>query len=410
MSSAIVSESAPNQEHPSSPPRVRLASLDVFRGLTVAAMILVNNPGSWSAIYPPLKHAEWDGWTPTDLVFPFFLFIVGVSITFALSRRLADPSERAGVVGKIVRRSIIIFGVGVLLSRFPFYHEGQDYRNLDTIRLPDVFAWLANGWKGLRIPGVLARIAVVYLVTALIFLRTRPKGQMILAGAILLGYWALLTLVPVPGYGAGDLRRGHDITSYVDRALMPGHLYKKDYDPEGLLSTLPAVATCLSGVLAGHWLRSGRDRYEIAAGLFVAGLAAILAGTWWGAVYPINKALWTSSYVLLSGGLALQGLAACYWLIDVQGHRKWAGPFLVFGANPLSAFVLAGLFAKLSTLIKVAGPGGKPVNLHKLIMDWLSSPSWMSPLNASLAYALLFLASCWLVIGVLHMSGVRLRA
>lgn len=369
-------------------PRARLASLDVFRGLTVAGMILVNNPGSWSAVYPPLRHAEWHGWTPTDLVFPFFLFIVGVSITFALSKRMADPEQSAGIVGKIVRRSAIIFIVGVLLARFPYF----------------------QGWSTMRIPGVLARIALCYLITALIFLRTRARGQAILATLILLGYWAMLTLVPVPGFGAGDLRRGHDLTSYVDRALMPGHLYKKDYDPEGLLSTLPAVATTLLGVLAGHWLRSGRNPYEIVSGLFVAGAAGIVAGSAWGAVFPINKALWTSSFVLLTAGLALQGLATCYWLIDLKGYRRWAGPFFVFGANPLSAFVLAGILAKLSGIIKVAGPTGKPVNIHALIMDWLTAPAWMSPMNASLAYAILCVAACWLVIGVLHLSGVRLRA
>ena len=390
----MMNEASPDESITPSDPaprRVRLASLDVFRGITVAGMILVNNPGSWDTIYPPLKHAEWDGWTPTDLVFPFFLFIVGVSITFALSRRLADPSERAGVVGKIVRRSAIIFLVGVLLGRFPNYNV------------------LAN-WTGMRIPGVLARIAVCYFITALIFIKTRPRGQALIAIGILLGYWALLIGVPVPEFGAGDLRRGHDITSYVDRALLSGHLYKKDYDPEGLLSTLPAVATCLLGVLTGHWLRSGRNPFEIISGMFVAGASAIVVGSAWGAAFPINKALWTSSCVLLTAGLALQGLAICYWLIDVKGYRRWAGPFFVFGANPLSAFVLAGLFARLSTLVKVAGPAGKEVAIHKLVLDWISQPSWMSPLNASLAYALVMVAACWLVISVLHVSGVRLRA
>ena len=416
---ATVTEVAADPLVPQDPtaPRTRLASLDVFRGLTVAGMILVNNPGSWSAIYPPLRHAEWDGWTPTDLVFPFFLFIVGVSITFALSKRLADPEQSAGVVGKIVRRSLTILAVGWLLSRFPFYHEGQDIRNLGSVRLPDVFAWLANGWKGLRIPGVLARIAVCYLVAALVFTRTKPRGQAILAAVILLGYWALLTQVPVPGYGKGDLRRGHDVTSYVDRALLgdptgktTGHLYKKDYDPEGLLSTLPAIGTTLLGILAGHWLRSRRSPAEVVAGLFVGGAAGIVAGLSWGAAFPINKALWTSSYVLLTAGLACQGLALCLWFVDLKGYRRWAGPFLVFGSNPLSAFVLAAILAKLSTLIKVAGADGGRVTVHEVVMRAINTLPAISPTNASLIYAVAFVAVCWVVIAGLHATGLRLRA
>src|SRR5206468_6315032 len=195
--------------------------------------------------------------------------------------------------------------------------------------------------------GVLQRIALCYLAASLIFLRTRVRGQVIAVIGLLVGYSLLMKLVPVPEFGAGDLARGHDLASYLDRLLLPGHIYRRDYDPEGLLSTLPAIATTLLGVLAGHWIRSGRDRYEIDAGLFVGGTACLFAGSAWGATFPINKALWTGPFVLLTGGLAMIGLALCYWLVDLKGHRRWAAPFRVFGANAIAAYTLAAIGARL---------------------------------------------------------------
>lgn len=345
----------------------RLIALDVFRGLTVAGMILVNNPGSWSAQYAPLKHAEWHGWTPTDLVFPFFLFIVGVSITLALAPRV----ERGDVTGtlalKIVRRSGVIFLLGLLLAAFPYFR-------------------LAT----LRIPGVLQRIAVCYLIASLIFLRTRARTQVIITLALLVGYWLLMTLTPVPGYGAPDLTTDGSLAAFVDRLLLTGHTYRKAFpDPEGILSTLPAVATTLTGVLAGHWLRSEKTLPERIAGMFVVGLGLTILGLTWNGVFPINKPLWTSSYVVLTTGLALQFLAACLWLVDVRGYRRIAFPFVVFGTNALAVFVLSGLAAKVLPLIKIPRGVSGSVNAHTFLYETLFA-SWATPVNASLMFALAY--------------------
>ena len=349
----------------------RLLSLDAFRGLTVAGMILVNNPGTWGSIYSPLQHASWHGWTPTDLVFPFFLFIVGVSITLALSRRAEAGGSKKDLYVKIVRRSLIIFALGLLLAGFPSF-------DLSTI----------------RIPGVLQRIAVCYLCAALIFLNTDWRKQVYITAALLVGYWALLTLVPVPGYGPGDLgSKEWNIAAYVDRAVFGNHVWRqaKVYDPEGILSTLGAVATTLAGVLTGHLLRSRRGEFEKVSVMFVAGAAAIVAGWAWNSWLPVNKALWTSSYVLLTAGMALQLLAVCYWLIDLKGRRKWAFPFIVFGTNALAVFFLTGLCAKLMGLIKLTGADGKPASLHSVIYKGLFDSS-LAAKDASLAFALCFVA------------------
>ncbi|MCA1613922.1 MAG: heparan-alpha-glucosaminide N-acetyltransferase domain-containing protein, partial [Acidobacteria bacterium] len=233
----------------------RLLSLDAFRGATIAGMILVNNPGSWSHIYWPLKHAEWHGWTPTDLVFPFFLFIVGVSVALALGRRAERGGPQPGLYLKIARRTALIYALGLVLAGFPFF-------NFQTI----------------RVTGVLNRISVCYLFAAVIFLKTNWKKQAIITAALLVGYWLLLTFVAAPGYAAGDLSKEGSVVSFVDRKLLGDHIWKgggRIYDPEGILSTLPAIATTLCGVLAGQWLRQRRDDYEKVAGMFVAGTAGI---------------------------------------------------------------------------------------------------------------------------------------
>jgi predicted acyltransferase len=316
-----------------------------------------------------LEHAAWHGWTPTDLVFPFFLFIVGISITLALSRRAEAGGSKRDLYLKIIRRSLIIFGLGLFLAGFPFF-------NLSTI----------------RITGVLNRIAVCYLCAALIFLKTDWRRQAYLLGALLLVYWMILALVPAPGYAAGDLSKQGSIASYVDRALLGDHIWKggeRVYDPEGLLSTLGALATTLVGVLTGHLIRSRRSGLEKVCVMFVAGVAGVVAGWAWNYWLPVNKALWTSSYVLLTSGMALQLLAACYWLIDLKGYRRWALPFVVFGTNALAAFFLTGLCARLLGVIKLAGADGKQVALQSVIFKNLFAP-WAAPVNASLAFAVCF--------------------
>jgi predicted acyltransferase len=357
----------------------RMLSLDVFRGLTIAGMILVNNPGTWGSIYSPLRHADWHGWTPTDLIFPFFLFIVGVSITLALARRAEGGGGERDLYLKIFRRAALIFALGLFLAGFPYFE-----------------------FSTIRIPGVLQRIAVCYLFAAVIFLKTGWRTQALIASALLLLYWALMTLVPVPGFGAGDLGKEGNLAAFIDRALLEGHIWKqaKVYDPEGILSTIPAVSTTLCGVLTGHLLRSRRSPVEKAAAMFVAGAAGVVAGWAWHSWFPINKPLWTSSYVLFTAGMALQLLALCYWLVDIEGYKRWAKPFVVFGTNALAVFFLSGLFARGLGLVKFRQADGKELPLHRVIFDNLFA-SWASPVNASLMFAvcfvLLWLGLMWIL-------------
>jgi len=341
----------------------RIVSLDVFRGITIAGMTIVNNPGSWEHIYWPLEHAQWHGWTPTDLVFPFFLFIVGVAIPLAFSKQLESGKNRRDLYIKIIKRTLIIFALGVFLNGFPYF-------NLST----------------LRIPGVLQRIAVCYFFASVIFLNTKWKTQVAIAVGLLLLYWALMMLIPAPGFAVGDLTKEGSLASFVDRIVFGKHVWAqaKVYDPEGILSTIPAVVTTLLGVLTGQWLRSEKQRYEKVAGMFVAGAVCLAIGWAWNAWFPINKALWTSSYVLFTGGLALQFLALCYWVIDINGYRRWAKPFEVFGMNAIALYVGSGLMADLLGLIKI---GSDP--LQSWIYENLFA-SWASPINASLAFAIAF--------------------
>ncbi len=362
----------------------RLQSLDAFRGITIAGMILVNNPGSWAHIYPPLRHAEWHGWTPTDLIFPFFLFIVGVAIPFALTKYMDGRSKRF-IYWKIIRRTLVLFALGLFLAGFPKF-------NLETI----------------RIPGVLQRIAVVYFVASLIFLHTRWKTQALIGTSLLLLYWGLMTFIPVPGYGAGNLSPEGNLAAYIDRALLRGHLWKGTWDPEGILSTIPAIATALAGVLTGHWLRSGRDRREIAGWMFVAGWMAIIVGLFWGIVFPINKNLWTSSYVIFTAGAALQFLAFCYWLMDVAGYRRWAKPAMVYGVNALAVFVLSGLVARLLIIIKMTAGDGQTISLKTWLYREVFA-SWLSPVNASLVFALSNILFWWAVMALLYRKQIFVK-
>jgi predicted acyltransferase len=352
-----------------SPQSTRLLSLDAFRGITIAGMLLVNNPGSWSTIYDPLEHAAWHGWTPTDLIFPFFLFIVGVAMTMSLGKLLAHGHSRNRLLVKSAKRAALIFIVGLALHSFP---------------------WIGYDFSTIRIPGVLQRIAVAYLIASIIYLFvTTTKGRVVALALLLFGYWGLQTMVPVPGGLTGVLQPGLDLGAYIDRAVFTeAHLWKsaKTWDPEGLLSTLPAVGTVLLGVFTGQWIASQRTPHEKAAGLFAAGLLGMIAGAMWGWSFPINKNLWTSSYVLFTGGIAAQTLGLCYWLIDVQGYRKWAHPFVIYGTNALAAFVLSGIFARTLSLIKL---GADDTPLKTLIYRNVYL-SWATPHVASLAFAISF--------------------
>lgn len=365
----------------------RLLSLDVFRGLTIAGMVLVNNPGTWSAIYWPLAHAEWHGWTPTDLVFPFFLFIVGVSITLAFGRRMEIDGPKRDLYLKVLRRTVIIFGLGLFLNLFPYFD-----------------------FSDVRIPGVLQRIAVCYLFASLIFLNTKIRTQLIIAVALLIGYCIVMTQFAAPGFVPGDLSKEGSLASFIDRKLLGAHIWKqgKVYDPEGLLSTIPAIATTLFGILAGHWLRSERTQYEKTAGLFVAGAVAVMIGWAWNPFFPINKGLWTSSYVFFTAGLALQLLALCYWLVDIKGYRRWAWPFIVFGVNAIALFVGSGLMVKIMGMIRLPLGDGTTTSSQGWIYRNLFL-SWASGKNASLAYAIAFILVWLFLMWLLYRKKIFIK-
>jgi predicted acyltransferase len=375
----------------------RLISLDVFRGITIAGMVLVNNPGTWNSIYSPLEHAEWNGWTPTDLIFPYFLFIVGVSITLALGRRVEEKGIGADTYLKIVRRSALIFLLGIFLAAFPFY---------------DLAKGMWVDLSMLRIPGVLQRIAVCYLITAIIFVNTNWKQQAIIAAVLLFLYWALMTLIAVPGCEITTFNdKACNLAAYLDRVILTeAHMWKssKVFDPEGILSTMGAVATTLAGVLCGHWLKTKRDDLDKVSGLFFFGVVLTAIGWGWHLLFPINKSLWTSSYVVFTAGTALCLLGFCYWLIDIKGYTKWTKPFVIFGVNALALFVGSGLMARLLGLIKVPGSDGNYISLQKFIFDnfYLSIAS---PINASLLYAISFILVWLFLMWLLYRNKIYIK-
>lgn len=367
-------------------PNQRLVSLDAFRGATVAGMLLVNNPGSWSNIYAPLEHAAWNGWTPTDMVFPCFLWIMGVSLAFSFAHRVESGADKSMLFRHVLRRSAIIFGLGLVIVAFPFGLLPAHHFSPATMRLP----------------GVLQRIAVCYLAAGAIFLRCGPRGLAVWAAALLASYWAMLRLIPVPGYGAGVLEPTGSLPWWIDSHVLAGHTWSgapaPGFDPEGILSTIPAVASVLLGTLAGLWLRATATPQRKALGLFAGGLVLLAAGQLMNAWLPINKNLWTSSYAVFMAGWAMVLLAACYWLIDVRGWRRWAQPFVWYGMNAIALFVLSGLVAKLLGLIQWTGASGVKFTLKGWIYARGFAP-YTSAVNGSLlfavAFVLVFLAVAW---------------
>ena len=348
----------------------RLLSLDVFRGGTIAAMILVNNNGS-SAAYPPLLHAKWHGWTFTDLVFPFFLWIVGVAMTLSLEKRVAHGDDRSRLLMHVVKRAALIFLIGLFLNGFPYF---------DLSRI--------------RIPGVLQRIALCYLIAGAIFLYARSTRARILCTATLLAvYWVLMKTVAVPGCGAGSFEMDCNFAKWIDGMLLTGHMWaaSKTWDPEGLISTLPAVANTMFGIFAGGILAGRRAPAEKSAWMFFGGNVLMFAGLLLSTWMPINKQLWTVPYALFTSGLAFVVFASCYWLVDIQGWRRFARPFAVYGVNALAVYVLSGLFAKTLGLIQV-GDVSLRTWVWRTVYEPLASPS-----NASLLYSLSFVALFWLV-------------
>lgn len=354
----------------------RLVSLDVFRGMTIAFMILVNQAGVADNIYTQLDHAPWHGWTLTDLVFPFFLFAVGMALSFSFKKHLETGKKATGAMYlKILKRSAMLFGIGLLLNGFYKYDLGT-----------------------IRIMGVLQRISLAYLFTSLIVLNLSPRKQWAVCWGILLAYWLALTCIPVPGIGAGVLTREGNFASWVDRLLVAkAHLYRGDGwqglgDPEGIFSTLPAIAGTLTGYFAGEWVRTRRPATR---DIFIAGALTLGLGALWSVYFPINKKLWTSSYVLFTSGMALLLFAACYEFADVRGRREWLRPFEMLGANSIFAFVASVFLIKVLTKFNVGG------NDSPSLFEWINAncfESWLGPLNGPTAFAVLTVLFWWVVL------------
>ena len=375
------------QEEPAASGPARLISLDVFRGLTIAGMILVNNAGDWSHVYPALAHVEWDGWTPTDLVFPFFLFIVGVAMPFSFSKRLAKGESRGKLLKHVFARSLMLISLGMLLSGIP---------NFD--------------FSHRLILNVLQRIGLIYLMAGTIFLFTDVVSQAVVAVSCVVIYWILMLAVPVPGYGAGVLAPVGNMWWYVDKVLLQGwhqHLLVvgqyRLHHAEGILSLIPSISTVLLGSLTGHYLRSGRSGIEKAAGMLVFGNFGILIGSVMAIWFPINKLLWSSSYVVFTAGVALEVLGVCYWLVDVRGFKKWTQPFLVFGSNAITSFFLSTFVALILDIVfvSVSSPAGAAVreSLKSVIYNAVFAPL-ASSYNASMLYSIAYLLLWY---GVMYM-------
>ncbi len=363
----------------------RYLALDVLRGMTIAAMITVNNPGSWAHIYPPLKHSAWHGCTPTDLVFPFFLFVVGVSMFFSFSK-YGQTLNRDSFI-RLGRRTILIFAIGLFLNSFP--------------------QW-SKDFSQLRIMGVLQRIALAYGLASLIVLSFQKKYLPYIGAGILLIYWGIIYF-----FGTGDpYSLEGNATIPFDRAILgENHLYKGfgiPFDPEGLLSTMPAVVTAIIGYLAGSLIKQN-DKSKIPQQLAIWGIGGVLAALIWGQFFPINKPLWTSSYVLYTAGLAALFLALLIWIIDLKGFTKWTSFFMVFGRNPLFIFALSGLWAiTLSRLIHIKGPGGKMLNGYSWLYQQVFVPL-AGTMNGSLLFALTHVALFWLIGYILHKNKVYIK-
>ena len=354
----------------------RLISLDMLRGLTIALMIVVNDPGSWNHLYWPLAHAEWHGITITDFVFPFFLFIVGVSIVLSTHKQIAAGADKKKMRKKIYVRSIKIFALGIFLNLFPEF----DFMNL-------------------RIPGVLQRIAIVYLVCALIFLSTNWKTQLKLAASLLVGYWLVMVLVPVPGIGAGVLEPGKNLAAWIDSLLIPGRMWQGTWDPEGILSTIPSIVTGMTGMLAGQLIRQEMDIHKKLNYLFLAGLLMVVGGYVWDLFFPINKNLWTSSFVLFTSGWANMALAACILLVDVHGYDRFAKFGVIYGSNAITIYVFAGMFPWLLNSIL----GVKDLFFNGLV------DIGMAPKLASALWAVTYTMICFIPAYILYKKKIFIK-
>ncbi|NYF77938.1 acyltransferase family protein [Granulicella arctica] len=369
-------------------PKTRLLSIDVLRGLTVAFMILVNNNGNNDLAYRSLNHSPWNGFTPTDLVFPTFLFIMGISMVLSFSAHRAKATSNAVMLTSIVRRFVLLVFFGLVVNGFPYFHLGT-----------------------LRIYGVLQRIAVCYLLAALLQLVTdRIAPRVALFIAAVLGYWVLLRFVPVPGHGVPGrdfplLDHDINLVAWLDRHIFPHRLFELTRDPEGLLSDLPAFGTTLLGLLAGAWIKQARPAGQKLFGLLGAGIVLVVAGLLWSQNLPLNKKLWTSSYVLYAGGLSMLLLAVSYYIVEIRQSRgRWTYPLLVFGTNAITAYVISELLSSAVSVFKV--------NQTQSFQEYVYLNYFMhlgTPALGSLVYSILFVAICFIPAWLLHRKRIFIK-
>lgn len=378
-------------------PANRLLALDVFRGLTITAMVLVNNPGSWSYVYSPMLHATWHGWTPTDLIFPFFVFIVGVSVSIVMNRELYKGTNKLLLMKNAAIRGAKLFALGLFLALF-FYN----------FRDPN-FSWIDDKLLSIRVMGVLQRLGLVFLFTVVIVLYFKPKGRLLWALGLLLGYWACLSWLPYTGADGqvyvGQLDFGNNLTAYVDDWLLAAkHLYYGKaqpfaFDPEGVLSTFPAISGALFGVFVGDFLTS--EKYDLVTksrNLIMAGIGMLALGQIWDLVLPINKSIWTSSFVVLSTGWACFILGVLIWVLDIKSYKRWSAPFVVFGANAIAFYMFSAVLARILLMVPVADSSVKGFVYQDMLQPVFGN------YNGSLAFAILY---CLLCYAVMHWFYVK---
>lgn len=399
----------------------RLISLDVFRGLTILLMTIVNNPGDWGNVYPPLLHADWHGCTPTDLVFPFFVFIMGVAVPLAMPDKFYDNTT----FSKILIRSLRMLCLGIFFNFFGkiqlFGLDGiplligrlaitiavgyalmgsfsSKVKNILAFSILLIYLVLAYGgieaYHDVRLPGVLQRIAIVYFVVSLLYLKTTLKTQIITGAVLLLGYWGIMTLIPVPGIGEANLEKGTNLASWFDSILLKGHMYSGTvtWDPEGILSTIPSIVNGIIGLLIGQFLQSDSSKIKKALKMGRIGAVLIILGLLWDLIFPINKSLWTSSYVLFTTGLATVFFTILYYLIDIANYKKGFKPFLIWGVNPMIVFFSSQIIPQALVMIRFQNPKNpeEQTNLLDFLYRFWIAPFFSNPMTASLAGALVY--------------------
>lgn len=411
----------------------RLISLDVFRGFTILLMTIVNNPGSWATVYPPLLHSDWNGCTPTDLVFPFFIFIMGVAVSFAMPTKNFDDIT----FNKILIRSLRMFCLGMFFNFFEkiqiFGLEGIPLligRIIITITLgyalmgsfnARVKTYLAIGifvtflclaysgieaYQDVRLPGVLQRIGIVYFVISLLYLKTTLKTQIIVASTILIGYWAIMTLIPAPGIGLANLDKETNLASWIDSVFLKNHVWAvtKTWDPEGILSTIPAIASGIIGLLIGQLLNRPLPKLEIVKKMGITGIILILLGLLWSITFPLNKSLWSSSFVLYTSGIATLSLTVFYYAIDVANYKNWTKLLLVWGVNPMIVFFFSEIIPQALEMIQFQNPEipSEQINLQNYLYHFWIAPVFNNPMTASLAGALIYVTIWSLILRLFY--------